>query len=45
MKKEGLRTLTRGEMQDLGRNPSGEGERSEERVFREREKKFLPREK
>ena len=40
MKKEGLRTLTKGEMQDLGRNPRRAGEGSEGRVFRGREKKF-----
>ena len=45
MKKEGLRTLTKGEMQDLGRNPRRAGEGSEGRVFGGREKKFLLREK
>ena len=45
MKKEGLEDHTRGGKQDLGRNPSGEGEGSEGRVFGGREKKFLSREK
>ena len=40
VKKEGLRTLTKGEMQDLGRNPRRAGEGSEGRVFGGREKKF-----
>ena len=33
MKNEGLRDHTRGETQDLGRNPSGEDEKSKKRVF------------
>ena len=40
MKKEGLEDHTIGGKQDLGRNPSGEGEGSERRVFGGREKKF-----
>ena len=41
MKKEGLEDHTKGEKKkDLGRNPSGEGEGSEGRVFGGREKKF-----
>ena len=45
MRKERLEDHTRREKQDLGRNPSGEGERSERKVFGGREKKFLSREK
>ena len=33
MKNEGLRDHTRGETQDLGRNPCGEGERVEGKKF------------
>ena len=43
MKNEGLRDHTREETQDLGRNPSGEGERVEGKVFGKGEKKFLSR--
>ena len=35
MKNEGLRDHNRGEMHKLGRNPSGEDEKSEKRVFGE----------
>ena len=45
MKKEGLEDHTKGKTQDLSWNPSGEGERSEEKVFGKREKKFLSSEK
>ena len=38
MKNEGLRDHTKGEMHYLGRNPSGEDEKSEKRVFGERER-------
>ena len=33
MKKERLRDHTRGEMHNLGQNPSGEDENSKKRVF------------
>ena len=33
MKKEGLRDHTKGEMHNLGQNPSKEDEKSEKRVF------------
>ena len=33
MKNEGFRDHTRGEMLDLGRNPSGKGEKVEGKVF------------
>ena len=45
MRKERLEDHTKGKKQDLGRNPSREGERSEGKVFGEREKKFLLRKK
>ena len=43
MKNEGLRDHTREETQDLGRNPSGEGERVEGKVFERKKKEFLSR--
>ena len=43
MKNEGLRDHTRGEVHNLGRNPSGKDEKSKKRVFGGREIAFLPR--
>ena len=43
MKNEGLRDHTRGEMHNLGRNPSGKDEKSKKRVFGGREIAFLSR--
>ena len=36
--RERLKEHTKGKTQDLGRNPSGEDEKSEKRVFGRREK-------
>ena len=45
MKNEGLRTLTKEEMQDLGRNPSGVDVLSEGKAFGRRKKAILSGEK
>ena len=44
VKNEGLRTLIKEEKLDLGRNPSGEGEKVEWEVFGREMREFLSRE-